>query len=175
MNCISRNLIVAGAFAASFLLLAQPAEAKKLYKWVDKNGKISYQDKPPPTNAKILEESELKASPAPSSNQDNQEPIIVYVSAGCDPCDEVVRYLNQLKVPHIERALQDDREAQQRLLDEYESLSVPTLFIGDSIMPSPSTDKIKTALRSAGYTFEESTPKAETEQDTEEDAGEEPS
>ena len=44
--------------------------AATMYKWVDEDGNVTYQDYPPPTNSRILSESdldELNPEPARSS------------------------------------------------------------------------------------------------------------
>ncbi len=40
-------------------VLALPVDAYKLYKWIDADGKVTYQDQPPPTDSGVIEEREL--------------------------------------------------------------------------------------------------------------------
>lgn len=144
-----------------FSFSATDVEAKKLYKWVDKNGRVSYQDKPPPSSAKILDESELKASvPSTGGSPLNKSPIIVYTATGCTSCDQMVRFLKESDIPHIEKQLQDDREAQQRLITMGKGISVPTFFIGSDVVQTTSEDTLSSALTNAGYIVpkEEATP-----------------
>jgi len=64
-----------------------PATAGKLYKWVDDEGNISYQDQPPPTDANVLDEREVKSSgssaPRPAG-ESNKLPVFVYVVDDCE-------------------------------------------------------------------------------------------
>ena len=48
-------LLLATALAVS------TAQAEKLYKWVGKDGKVSYQDRPPPPDAGTVQETDLSA------------------------------------------------------------------------------------------------------------------
>jgi len=47
-------------FTLIFALSINTSSAAKLYKWVDDRGRISYQDKPPPQDSKILSEETLE-------------------------------------------------------------------------------------------------------------------
>lgn len=138
--------------------------SEKLYKWVDEQGSISYQDSPPPKNAKVLDSDVLKdlnpkqekvqeltrtSISAPIS--DGSQPVMVYTADNCKPCQSVVLYLTQKQVPFIERDIRDDRRARGRLAKESKQISVPSLFIGSDIVQGSSKAQISAALKKAGY------------------------
>ncbi|MBL4672135.1 MAG: glutaredoxin family protein [Arenicella sp.] len=137
-------------------LAASNAHAGKLYKWVDANGNISYQDQPPPKSGKILSEKEVISKADDKQENDTGLPkVVVYSVSECELCDRLIRVLTQNKVPHIELPLEDDREAQRRILAKSNSIIAPTIFIGDNIVQGGSEDSLKEQLRSAGFEIAE--------------------
>ncbi len=141
-------------FAIGLLLSSPAANASKLYKWVDKEGRVSYQDQPPPKGAKILEEGSTKNSSsdgASGKNTVNQSPVEVYVVDECEMCAQVLTHLRSQNIPVSELPLQDDREAQSLILERTDSLIVPTLFIGTELIQGGNLNDIDRALEQAGY------------------------
>ncbi len=136
----------------------------RLYKWVDENGKISYQDSPPPKNVKVINADLLKdkkvgseqvkelrrANQAKPDNSGTQ-PVMVYTADNCKPCQSVVLFLTQKQVPFIERDIRTDRRARERLSNLSKQISVPSLFIGERIIQGHSKAMITRALEEAGY------------------------
>ncbi|MGK0374794.1 MAG: glutaredoxin [Arenicella sp.] len=135
-------------------MAATSAHAAKLYKWVDANGNISYQDQPPPKTGKILSEKEvvLKNDSAQQENQNLPE-VVIYTVSNCTLCDRLVWVLKENKVPHIELALEDDRDAQKKILAKSNSIIAPSIFIGENILQGGSEENLKEQLRSVGYTL----------------------
>ena len=143
---------------------SKQANPEKLYKWVDENGNISYQNFPPPKEANVLDSdvlgdltsdqksvSELRRSTDPEPANDSSRPVMVYTADNCKPCQSVVLYLTQEQVPFIERDIRDDRRARDRLAKLSKQIMVPTLFIGSQIVQGNSNPQIKAALINAGY------------------------
>ena len=140
------------------------AQVGKLYKWVDEDGKISYQDTPPPNEANVLDSDvlkDLKDTKAPirelrraseeSPLLDGSQPVMVYTADNCKPCQSVILFLTQKEVPFIERDIRDDRRARERLAKLSKQISVPSLFIGTRIVQGHSKPEITAALKQAGY------------------------
>lgn len=145
------------------LLYSTSAHAAKLYKWVDTDGKVSYQDKPPPKNAKLIETSELTTTSqeeggagSGGANQASKipartDPVMVYTVTNCNGCKQLMTFLRMQNVPTIELSLQD-REVQARVLSLSGKLSAPTVFIGDKLVEDLSEAKLSEELTLAGYT-----------------------
>jgi len=149
-------LVIGTAFALS--AGSQSVNAGKLYKWVDADGNISYQDQPPPDNVKVLEEREVKAptTTAKSKKSSTKKPkVILYTVANCIVCDGLAVQLKKFGVPHIERSLQSDREAQSKILETTGSVVAPVVFIGEQILQSPNTNQLASNLKQAGYVIQE--------------------
>ncbi len=136
----------------------------RLYKWVDADGNISYQDSPPPKNVKVLNSDVLKDSKTsdkpikelsratePEPLLDGSVPIRVYTADNCKPCQSVVLFLTQNQVPFIERDIRTDRKARERLSNMSKQISVPSLFIGERIVQGHAKPMIRRALEEAGY------------------------
>jgi len=124
--------------------------ASRLYKWVDENGNISYQDSPPPKDVNVLDSDVLKESKVgnqpvkevsraalPEPVLDGSTPVLVYTADNCKPCQSVVLFLTQKQVPFIERDIRSDRNARSRLSKLSKQISVPTLFIGEQVVQGP--------------------------------------
>ena len=107
------------------------AFSAKLYKWIDAEGRVSYQDKPPPKNSKILSEQELvksnKESPA-TGFAANKNAIDVYVTQNCTSCDTAISLLESWDVPHNVKNIEDHRDIQNRIIQETDALRVPVFF-----------------------------------------------
>lgn len=134
--------------------LSSTATAGKLYKWVDADGNISYQDSPPPNNAKVLEESTIRNNGAPNATTANSSggptPVIVYTIENCNSCLRLLSTLQQLAVPYQEESLLS-REIQSRILEQTDSLAAPTMFFNNKFVSGLSDEALKTELRAAGY------------------------
>lgn len=142
----------------------KPKGSERLYKWLDEDGNISYQDSPPPKNVKVLDADvlkdtqvgsepvqELRRSSDPEPVFDGSTPVMVYTADNCKPCQSVVLFLTQKQVPFIERDIRNDRKARDRLSRLSKQISVPSLFIGKRIVQGSSKPMITRALEEGGY------------------------
>lgn len=145
------------------LLPAGPIDhawADTLYKWVDENGKISYQDYPPPKGAAISQEV-LKETTVPTIagqpelTAEQINPVVVYTVANCNACEIMLLRLKQLGIPNQQQSLLD-RTVQARILEITDNLSAPTVFIGDKLLVNDSESNLLKELESAGYQLPES-------------------
>ena len=146
-------LIVATAAAVTG---ATTASATKLYKWVDRQGNVSYQDSPPPSNYGKVEERTFKGG---SSAADDpalaaavaKSPVVLYATAKCAPCDMVRNYLNTRKVPFTEKNAAGDVAVQEELRKAAGSLTVPTVAVGSKVITEYSQAWLDSELDQAGY------------------------
>jgi glutaredoxin len=147
-------------------LVCSPSFAGKLYKWVDAKGVVSYQDQPPPKGSKILSEKEVKATAADeiSPNQNSKLPLItIYTVENCDLCEFFITTMRKNRVPHIERSLQSDREAQSKILEKLGSLKAPSMLIGEQAYQDSSVAQLKATLVKAGFTLDDENKTAVTD------------
>ena len=126
------NISLIGSFLITSLLPMSAGAESKLYKWVDSEGRISYQGKPPPQNSKILSEETLKIQKKESEKKviafKNSSPIDVYINKNCPGCDQVLGLLETWEVPHNIKMINDHRDIQKILIQETSTIGVPALF-----------------------------------------------
>ena len=158
-----QSLIKLGFISQVLLISAlsiSSASAAKLYKWVDDNGRISYQDKPPPVNSKILSEKTLKDRSVDKSAADkstttallNTRPIDVYVTKSCSSCENTIKVLADWGVPYAEKAIEEHRDVQTRLIELTEAVNVPALFFGNEFLSDTSTtSQLRETLERTGH------------------------
>ena len=138
------------------LLSSHTAWSAKLYKWVDKDGNISYQGSPPPAGSTLIKEEEITSTSNPNTPAPQVGlPVIVYTVDNCESCDALLLLFQNWGIEVQEQSLQS-REVQARILELSDSLSAPTLFIGDKLISDMTTSNISSELQQAGYQIDES-------------------
>ncbi len=150
---------VAAALAAESRS-AVPEEApvgKKLYKWVDREGNVSYHDYPPPDESKYkVEERLIKGEKAPAKKpvEENDKPlppVVMYMIPKCLSCDMARNYFQRRKVPFTEKNVEGNRLLLEELRKKAGSLSVPTILVGDKVMQGFLESLLAGELDAAGY------------------------
>lgn len=127
----------------------------EIYKWVDENGKIHYDDRPPETSkAKRLDISietyssvELQPYDASTVSDDKQESaeqkkVVMYSTEWCGVCKKAKAYFNKNGIPFREY----DVEKSQRGKREYKKLKakgVPVILVGKRRMNGFSTSSFE--------------------------------
>ena len=132
------------------LLMTSFAHAAKMYKWIDKDGNISYQDQPPPEKAKVLTEKTFKETSALSSSNADKQAVIVYITDNCAMCELVVARLMQNNVPYQTKSMKD-RTVQKEILAKTDSLLVPTVEINGALFTDNDKAALEKNLTDAGY------------------------
>ncbi len=125
--------------------------AGKLYKWVDADGNISYQDTPPPNNAKVLEESTINSSGTVAAQTEPAEavPVVVYTVDDCDSCEMLLLRLRQLEVPFSEESLLN-KDIQAEILSIGEAIAAPALKVGSRYVNDFTDSTLIRTLQEAG-------------------------
>jgi len=155
----STNLILA---LATVMFLVCPASAQKLYKWVDQQGNVTYQDQPPPKDANVL--GEYLTPSGEGGEQTGTAPVTLYSVANCDACDLVRLLLQKNSVPFEEKNPSQDTAAANELKEKSGQVSVPSLTIGEKLLMGYNSLAIRDELKAAGYNVQPDTPPAPTEQ-----------
>lgn len=145
-------------FALCLLWPLASVHAQNLYKWVDEQGNVTYQDQPPPnagnmqafaTDAEVLAETQNPAAGAIAEN-----PVTLYSVNICDACDLVRNVLEKHNVPFTEKHADSDRSVQDELMKLSGQLSVPLLAIGPKVVYGYNSQAITDELARAGYPIE---------------------
>ena len=130
------------------------AHAAKLYKWVDKDGNISYQDRPPPSrDGDRVEEKTLGGRRAAPGADDaaRKFPVVLYSAPKCASCDTARAYLKKRGVPFAEKSVEGDRQLQEELIQKAGGLAVPTITVGSKVMQGYLESLLEGELDQAGY------------------------
>jgi glutaredoxin len=139
----------------AIVLVAPEAQAQKLYKWVDRNGNVTYTDSKPPENAGMVEEREIQQvsedQPLDIEQLAEANPITFYSVPACDSCDMVRNYLTEQDLPFTEVNVESDIDNQNAMKAAVGNLSVPTLTVGTRAMTGYNRDGISAMLEVAGY------------------------
>ncbi len=144
----------------SALLFSPISSAGKLYKWVDADGNVSYQDTPPPDGQKYeatqLSEKKLgrlKTETADTKLDDiaNAAPISLYIVSDCDSCDFVRSFLDNRGVPYTAKNVESDEALKDELMNKAKKMQVPATEIGGKVVFGYRKAEIESALQAAGY------------------------
>lgn len=168
---MARNTLIAILLAS---LLASPALAGKLYKWVDERGNISYQDRPPPEGQGRVEEKNVRAGTGAASVSVDpgaaeaaaKAPVTLYMIPKCSPCDAARAYLKKRKVPFTEvNVSEKNPQGQEAMRKKVGELSVPTITVGGKVMQGYVESLVSGELDQAGYPPTEETSEPEASED----------
>lgn len=141
-------------------LFSGTLSAANLYKWVDADGNVTYQDSPPPSNVEFEakeytdpDEVEVAEPDSALEMEDaaRENPVSLYTVPACDVCDLVRLFLESKQVPFVEKNVQSSIPLQQELQSRTGDLSVPTLLVGDKSIDGYSKSAIVDLLQSKGF------------------------
>lgn len=145
-------MVVAG-LVASIYAGAGVADDGKLYKWVDEDGNVTYQDQPPPgDNGQV----ETMNEPVPDAAEAPVQPdvaVVLYAIDVCEACDLVRDLLRERGIPFQEKNAESGPEVQAELKKVAGSLSVPILTIDDQVLRGYNRDLILNELEEAGFSM----------------------
>ncbi len=130
------------ALAAVVFLAAGGAADAAIYKWVDKNGVVSFQDTPPPAgvDARVVTPSDTRLGDAGSVSvpklvhrQGVSYPKVeLYVTSWCPSCKRAQAYLRSKNIPFTAYDVEKDRDAYRRRMQLDSRNGVPLAVIGSS-------------------------------------------
>ncbi len=131
------------------LLLALPTARAELFRWVDADGNVTYQDRPPPAEVKTASTVKLRGIGGPSSKK--KPPVTLYRTPDCASCDSAAQFLTSRKIPLTEVDVSTDLDNQKALKEKAGSLSVPTIILAGKVMKGFTPSWLQSELESAGY------------------------
>ena len=152
--------LIAGLIALLGMLLLQGAQAQQMYRWVDKNGRVTYsQEPPPPGAAKNVQQRRLNTSvvegadlPYAAQVATRNFPVVMYTAPDCGPpCATGRDYLGKRGIPYKEVVSGDDAsiEALKKLSG---GTRVPVLQVGRQVLDAGfEPSGWAAALDQAGY------------------------
>ena len=134
------------------------AQAESLFRWVDKDGKVHYGDKPA-EDAIGAEQKKFGAAPAAGDDElsygvrkaKQDFPVTLYTAANCgDTCVQARALLNKRGVPYIEKNLLTNED-----IDAFKKLGggngVPALTVGKTMLSGFEAGQWNSELDIAAY------------------------
>lgn len=140
----------------SLLLCAASAHAQ-LYKWVGPDGKVNYSDTLPPPSAKLVETKSSNYGgaggvelPYELSEAVKSNPVTLYTTANCVPCNEGRKLLNSRGTPFTEKTVSSNEDIAQ-LRQTGGDTQLPLLVVGRNKERGFDAGAWNAALTAAGY------------------------
>lgn len=131
---------------------------ERMFRWVDKDGKVHYSDKKPEASAKDLQTRKVGGNvvetSAPGyalSEAMNKYPVTLYTADNCkEPCQRARETLSKRGVPFTEIAVRTSEQREQ-LQKASGDAQVPVLMVGKEMRQGFEVAMYNAALDSAGY------------------------
>ncbi len=143
---------------AVIALTIDSVDAQALYRWEDKDGRVTYSDTPPPKDAKLPQEKKLvdniieqDKTPFAQKAAAQSSPVVLYASNCGDVCAAARALLSKRGIPFAERNPESDTKAAARLNELVGALEVPTMTVGATTLKGFSESAWMAALDNAGY------------------------
>jgi glutaredoxin len=139
------------------LTISQTAHAT-LYKWVGPNGEITYSDKAPPQNISKVETRNVDANastttealPFELDNASKNNPVTLYASNSCVPCDDGRTFLKENGIPFSEKSISSNDDI-KKLKEIDGNIQLPLLIIGSTKLHGFNAGDWRASLNYAAY------------------------
>jgi len=139
---------------------ATAADAQSLYRWVDKNGKVTYSDQPPPSEIKKVDKPRLNNSSIETSGLSYEAqqasrdfPVTLFTSPDCAAdCDNARALLRKRGIPFSESSIvTPENAAAFRKRFASDKVFVPSMTVGSQKQQGFEEEAWNGLLDSAGY------------------------
>ncbi len=132
-------------------LAAAATSHAAIYRWVAKDGTVTYASEPPPSAAEAaivnVPRNHAAKTPGPVSGEN----VVLYMVPHCDSCDLVRHYLKQHHIPFREVNVAANAKKQQQLRKVAGNLTVPTVTVGTTVTQGYMPPQLSSALTQAGF------------------------
>jgi len=154
----SRRIARIFGVAAAVIAAGALAQAQQVYRYVDKDGKVVYSDRSPPTDSKEVQAKRLSpnfiesnTTPIALTQASEKFPVTLYTFACGSVCENAEALLNRRGVPFTTVNVEDAKGAEQlkKLTGEQQA---PVLVVGEKLVAKGFNEARWTAmLDDAGY------------------------
>ncbi len=142
------TFLIRSGLCLFLLFAAASVSAAKLYKHVDKDGRVTYRDQPPAGGGSV---EERVITNRPQAEQVDLPEVIMYISRGCDPCELARIYFKHRGVAVTEKDASSDPAIQADLKKAAGVLTVPTILVGKTVLKGFDKTQVDGALDAAGF------------------------
>jgi hypothetical protein len=138
--CRVHAAALAAATLAAILAMPAAAQDRQVYRYVDPDGKVVYSDRPPPSEAKGVQQKRLGGNfiettePSYATRVASERfPVTLFTFACGEPCQNAEAMLNARGVPFTKVNVEDPPNAKklQQLTGE---VSAPVMQVGDKLI-----------------------------------------
>ncbi len=146
--------------ALCLLMLASAVGAQSMYRWIDKEGKVHYTDRPPAKAeaAQVEKKSSVLLGVDQTATYTLRKamadfPVTLFTDKDCDPCKEARTHLTRRGVPFAEKNIYNDDTLQTELrtLTGSDKMMVPTVQIGRKTLKGFQASEWDSLLDASGY------------------------
>lgn len=132
------------------------AGADQLYKWVDSQGRVTYQSTPPPDGAADVVETTIgtvggEDSETPAEQVFETDPIKFYSKPECATCDLARTYFEEMEIPFEEVDIAEDEAIAAKMQKNFGHNNVPTIKVGNKSVTGYEQNTMAKILKDAGY------------------------
>ena len=140
MARVSRRIALACGVTAAVIAACAAAQAQQVYRYVDKDGRTIYTDRPPPPDSKDVQAKRLSPNfienndaPIATTQAAQRFPVTLYTFACGTVCQNAEALLNRRGVPFTTVNVEDQKgaEALQKLTGAQQA---PVLQVGDKLI-----------------------------------------
>jgi glutaredoxin len=158
MACLTFRFALLGGVAAVVVATSAASQNQQVYRYVDKEGRVVYSDRGPPSDAKDVQAKRMRGNliednVTPIAAQQAQErfPVTLYSFTCGEVCTQAESLLNRRGVPFATVNVETPEGAEQ-LNKMTGELRAPVLQVGDrTFVKGYSETQWNTALDDAGY------------------------
>ncbi|MEA1890507.1 MAG: glutaredoxin family protein [Pseudomonadota bacterium] len=139
-------------------IYSQAVSAEGLYKWVDKQGNVTYQASPPPGDAVEVEKTTISSDVVDEpEDQTAGEPLPVkfYVKPECPICDQARTYFEEKGIATTEVDITENTAEAELMQKQFGHKNVPTIIIGSKSITGFEKTMVEDILKNAGFTIPE--------------------
>jgi glutaredoxin len=158
MARVSQRIALVCGVAAAVIAVVATAQAQQVYRYVDKDGRVIYTDRAPPSDSKEVQAKRLSPNlienndvPVATAQAAQRFPVTLYTFA-CGPvCQNAEGLLNRRGVPFSTVNVEDQKGA-ELLLKLTGAQQAPVLQVGDKLIAKGFNEARWTSmLDDAGY------------------------
>lgn len=154
---IMKNIKLGFALIGLYLL-SMPAMAVKIYECVDEAGNTTFESTCPPGTTVSGEKSFYTGKKKPDAGSPDI-PVTLYTVPSCDACDVVKEVLGKYNAGFTEKNIENNPDLQKELQEKSgggNTLSVPTVIIGEKVIVGFNKQSLTSSLEEAGFKTGES-------------------
>ena len=139
-------------------IFSQTVSAEGLYKWVDKQGNVTYQTSPPPGDAVEVEKTTISSEVIDEpENESAGEPLPVkfYIKPECPLCDQARTYFEEKGIAITEVDITENTAEAELMQKQFGHNNVPTIIIGSKSITGFEENVVQDILKNSGFTIPE--------------------